>query len=511
MMKRPLGLTLCVLILVQGCVVGPKYVPPTPPAPAGFKEQAPDGTLWKAATPQDGALRGNWWELFGEPELDTLEEALDVSNQSIAQSLENFMAARAQVREARAGYFPTLTVSPSFTRTRTSANAPGLSGLTSATASSAGQATGASTASSLSAASLTSNEFSLPFDVSWEPDLWGKVRNSVREYANAAQVSAADLANVQLTEQANLAVYYFELRGQDSLIDLYDQTVEADQKSLELTLTRRNTGIDDEQAVAQADLTLKNDLASATQLKIARAQYEHAIAVLIGRPASTFSLGPADLSSPIPTIPVGLPSDLLERRPDVAAAERTMSQANAAIGVATAAYYPTLTLSAEGGFQSTTAAQWLNWPSRFFSLGPSVAETLFDGGLRRATVAQYTAQYNADVAAYQQTVLTAFQQAEDSLAALRLLQTQLQQQESAVAAARHYVDLATTRYRTGVDTYLNLLTARSSFLTAQRAAVNVRVQQMTNSVQLIEALGGGWDSSTLPTERAVSARKDEVH
>lgn len=521
MMQRPLRMTrsrnsfgkaigeaviLCALLVEQGCVVGPKYVPPTPQTPVEFKEKAPDGTLWKTAAPRDGALRGKWWEIFGDPELDTLEETLNTSNQSIAQSFQNFMAARAQVREARAGYFPTLTVSPSGTRSRTSGNALGLLGLSSATGSSGGQATGASTASSLSAVNLTSNDFSLPFDVSWEPDLWGKVRNSVREYTNAAQVSAADLANERLTEQANLAVYYFELRGQDSLCDLYDQTIEADKKSLELTLTLRNTGIDNEQSVAEADLTLKQDLAAATQLKIARAQYEHAIAMLIGQPASTFSLPVANLSTPVPAIPVGLPSDLLERRPDVAAAERTMSQANALIGVETAAYYPTLTLSVEAGFQSTSAADWLKWPSRFFSMGPSVAETLFDGGLRRATMAQYIAQYNADVAGYQQTVLTAFQQAEDSLAALRLLQTQLQQQESAVSAAQHYVDLATTRYRTGVDTYLNVLTARSSLLTDQRATVNVRVQQMTNSIQLIEALGGGWDRSTLPTERAISAR-----
>jgi NodT family efflux transporter outer membrane factor (OMF) lipoprotein len=500
---------MCTLVLEQGCVVGPKYVPPSVQAPVEFKEKAPDGTQWKTVAPQDGALRDNWWEIFGEPELNALEDALNASNQSVAQSFQNFMAARAQVREARAGYMPTLTVSPSFTRSRTSPNALGILGQSSGMGTSAGQAAGATATSSANATNLTNNEFSLPFDVSWEPDLWGKVRNSVREYANAVQVSAADLANERLTEQANLAVYYFQLRGQDSLEDLYRQTVEADRKSLELTLTLRDTGIDNDQSVAQATLTLDNDLAAATNLKIARAQYEHAIAALIGRPASAFALpATTSVSTSVPAIPVGLPSDLLERRPDIAAAERTMSQANALIGVETAAFYPTLTLSAEGGFQSTTAAQWLTWPSRFFSLGPSVAETLFDGGLRRATVAQYTAQYNADVAAYQQTVLTAFQQTEDYLAALRLLQTQVDQQQVAVSAAQHYLEIAVTRYRTGVDTYLNVLAAQSSLLIDQQTTVNLHVQQLTDSVQLIEALGGGWNRAALPSAPAVASKTE---
>ena len=499
---------LCLLMLAQGCVVGPKYVPPTVQAPTHFKEEVgSDGSMWTLALPQDAALRGNWWEIFGEPELNSLEETLNTSNQSIAQSFQNFMAARAQVRQARAGYFPTVTVTPSATRSRTS---PNELGLPSSPAPSSGQGTGTSTTatsslSSFGTGNLTSNDFSLPFDVSWEPDLWGIVRNSVREYANAAQVSAADLANERLTEQANLAVYYFELRGQDALEELYRQTLEADRKSLELNVTLRNTGVQSDQSVAQADLTLKNDLAAATNLKIARAQYEHAIAMLIGQPASTFALRVASLSTQPPPIPVALPSELLERRPDIAAAERTMSQANALIGVKTAAYYPTLTLSAEGGFQSSTAAQWLTWPSRFFTIGPTLAETLFDGGLRRATVVQYTAQYDADVAAYRQTVLTAFQQTEDYLAALRLLEAQVEQQEAAVAAAQHYLDLAETRYRTGVDTYLNVLAARTSLLSDRQTTVSLRVQQMTNSVQLIEALGGGWSRAELPPEKDVAS------
>lgn len=285
------------------------------------------------------------------------------------------------------------------------------------------------------------------------------------------------------------------------------QTLEADRKSLELTQTLRDTGIDSGQPVAQAELTLKNDQAAATNVGIARTQYEHAIALLTGQPASTFSLPIASLSTAPPAIPLGLPSELLQRRPDIAAAERTMSEANALIGVETAAFYPNLTLSASAGLQSATLAKLFAWPSRFFSIGPSAAETLFDAGLRRATVEQYTAQYNADVAAYRQTVLAAFQSTEDYLAALRLLQTQTQQQQEAVAAARRYLDLATTRYRTGVDTYLNVFSAQVSLLTDKQATVNLHVQQMTNSVQLIEALGGGWNRTELPTEKSLTSKK----
>lgn len=322
----------------------------------------------------------------------------------------------------------------------------------------------------------------------------------MKEFANAAQVSAADLANEKLSEQANLARDYFQLRGQDELIALDDQTVEAYRNSLALTQVLRHTGIDSDQSVAQAQLNLKTAEASATNLRLARTQYEHAIALLIGEPASTFSLPMRPLTTALPVIPVGVPSELLQRRPDIAAAERTMSQANALIGVETAAFYPSISISLSGGFQSSTLQNWFAWPARFFSLGPSVSETLFDGGLRTATVAQYRAQYEGDVAAYRQAVLTAFQQTEDYLAAQRILREQLEKQNEVVVAAQHYYDLAAVRFRTGVDTYLNVFVAQTALFSDQQSMITLRVQQMTSSVQLIEALGGGWDSTMLPYE-----------
>jgi NodT family efflux transporter outer membrane factor (OMF) lipoprotein len=481
-----------VVLLLDGCVVGPKYKAPVTQAPPAYKESAPqqssDGTVWTIATPQDGTLKGKWWELYQEPELNALEEKLNVSNQNIAQSYQNFMAARAQVRQARAAYFPTVSVGPSYTRTRTSANE-------------IGQTTAAATGTN-----LNSNDFNLPFDVSWEPDVWGRVRNTVREYANAAQVSAADLANTRLSEQANLAVYYFELRGQDALIELYRQTIEAYQKNLELTKVRSETGVDTEQAVAQADLSLKSAQAQATNLKIARAQYEHAIALLTGQAASSFSMEARGMGTVLPTIPIGVPSQILQRRPDIAAAERTMAEANALIGVQTAAYYPSFSLSGTAGLQSTKIGDLFNWPSRYFSVGPTASETLFDGGLRRGLLNQYKAQYEADAAAYRQTVLTAFQQTEDNLASIRLLAVQRQQQQDVIAAAQRYYDLSDARYLTGVDTYLNVFTAQATLLGDQQTAVTLQVQQMTGSVQLIEALGGGWDTTQLPSEKAVAAK-----
>jgi NodT family efflux transporter outer membrane factor (OMF) lipoprotein len=483
----------CVLavICLPACVVGPRYKPPSFQAPTAFKEtapqQAPDGSIWTPAKPNDAALRGNWWEIYQESELNDLEAKLNAANQNIAQSFQNFMAARALVRQARSNYFPTISASVSYTRAHSSANANAIDNL-------------------IPGFNPNSNLFSLPIDISWEPDVWGRVRNTVRQYANAAQVSAADLANERLSEEANLAIYYFELRGQDAQLVLYQQTIDAYKKSLALTRTLNTTGIESQQSVAQADLNLKVAEASATTLRIARAQYEHAIALLIGQPASTFSLPVKPLATLAPAVPITLPSELLERRPDIAAAERTMAEANALIGVQTAAFYPSFSISGEGGLQSSTVGNWFTWPSRFFSIGPSASQTLFDAGSRRAVLANYQAQYEADAAAYRQAVLTAFQQTEDYLASQRLLALQLEQQQAAIDAAQKYLDLATRLYRTGVDSYLDVLTAETSLLTQQQAALNLRVQQMTSNVQLIEALGGGWDKTQLPSEKAVAAK-----
>ncbi len=477
------------LLLLNGCNVGPRYHTPPVQSPAAYKET--DG--WKLAQPKDDVLHGKWWELFDDPQLNALEQQVNVSNQNIAGAFASFLQARALVKQARAQYYPTLTTSPSISRSRSSAS-PAQSG--------AGTATGAGTAIAGTAATGgTFTAYDLPFDASWTPDLWGRVRNTVNSNVAAAQASAADLENTRLTAQAELAVDYYQLRTQDSLKQLLDATVVAYQESLQVNQALYETGIGADEAVAQAEVQLQSTQAQDTNLGIARAQYEHAIALLVGQPASTFSLPVEPLKANPPAIPLGVPSQLLERRPDVAADERLMAQANAQIGIAKAAYYPSLTLSATGGFESSSIANWLTWPSRFWSVGPTLAETLFDAGLRTATVEQFQAAYDQTVASYRQTVLTAFQQVEDNLAALRILSTQTQQQDAAVNAARRYLAIATDRYKLGLDPYLDVITAQTTLLSNQQTAVSLRMQQLTDSVQLIEALGGGWDATQLPSVR----------
>jgi NodT family efflux transporter outer membrane factor (OMF) lipoprotein len=423
--------------------------------------------------------------MLREPELDALEEQLDINNQTIARYFQNFMAARAQVNVARAGYFPTVSAAPSFTQTGTGTTArtvvlgsPG-------------------TPVAANSGSATTSFFSIPIEATWAPDLWDRVRNTVQEYRYAAQVSAADLENERLTEQATLAIYFFELRGQDTLVHLYERTIAAYRQSLEITRAQAETGIGAEEAVVQAQVTLENAEATGIGLAMNRALYEHAMATLIGKPASTFAMPVQDLSTPVPQIPIGVPSQLLQRRPDIAAAERTLAQANALIGVEMAAYYPSLNLSATGGLQSSALATLFSLPALFWSLGASASETIFDGGSRDATVAQYTALYRADVAAYRQTVLTAFQQVEDYVATLRVLSQQISRQEAAVTSAQRYVDIAMDRNKTGLDPYLNVVTAQTTLLGDQQTLVTLRVSEMTAAVQLVQALGGGWDAAQL--------------
>src|SRR5580692_3690019 len=487
------------LLLLSGCVVGPKYHPPSPQAPAATYKESPTSSqeagLWTPAQPADAKLRGKWWEIFNDPELNALEDQLDINNQNIKQYFENFMEARAIVREARSQYFPTLSVAPSFTRSRTSAN------LNTAPVNTSGTGTAAK--------QLQSTVYSMPLEASWEPDLWGKVRNTVRQAQYAAQVSAADLENERLTEQASLAQIFFEIRGQDELQKIYDDTVVADQQAYDLTRALYEAGIDDQISVVEAETTLKSAQAGATNVGVARAQYEHAIAVLIGKTASGFSIPVKPMTAAPPPIPVGVPSELLERRPDIAAAERTMAEANAAIGIAYAAYYPNLTLTAEGGFESSAFHNWLSWPSRFWSIGASIPETIFDAGLRRATVQQYVATYNADLASYRQTVLTAFQQVEDGLAEVRILSKEIQQEQQAVDSARTFLKLEQARYDTGVDPYLDVLIAQTTVLADQQTLNGLQVQQMTYAVALVEALGGGWDRSQLPSPKQVTQKPDK--
>jgi NodT family efflux transporter outer membrane factor (OMF) lipoprotein len=506
--NRSQFLTAVLLCLaLSGCVVGPKYNPPAaaqappaykevnPPAnPPPSPETAADPTLgglgdWKVANPQDALPRGKWWEIYNDPELNALETQLNIDNQNIKQFFENFMAARALVRQARSQYFPTATAGFNYSRSRGSAN---LGSNVGATGSTSGKGSSAL--------------IELPLDVSWEPDLWGKVRNTVRQAQYSAQVSAADLENERLTEQASLATFFYELRGQDALQEILDATVAADQKALDFNKSQYDLGLTDRISVVQAENTLQSAQAAATNLGIARAQFEHAIALLVGKSASEFSIPVKPMLATPPPIPVGLPSQLLERRPDIAAAERTMAAANAQIGVATAAFYPNLTISASAGFESSLWKKLFDWPSRFWSVGPSLSETIFDAGLRRATVNQFVAVYNADLAAYRQSVLTGFQQVEDSLAAVRILTQQIQQQHQAVESAKVALDLEMKRYESGLDPYINVVTEQNNLLGAQQALASIEIQRMTQSVSLIEALGGGWDRSELTSPQQVTAK-----
>ena len=487
---------LAVAAVLSGCTVGPHYHRPDAAAalPESYKELTPadypstDG--WKVAQPaKDAVLKGKWWEIFNDLELNTFEEQVNVSNQSLASATAAFLVARSMVKEARSQYFPTVTVGPAITSSQQSGTLT--SGFTT------GSGGGGGTGVAVSPQVITN--FNLPFDATWTPDLFGRVRNTVLANANAAQASAGDLENTRLMLQAEVAVDYFSIRGQDALKKLSDETVVSFQESLRLNQALYETGIASDEAVAQAETQLESAQAQNTNLGIVRAQFEHAIATLVGQPASNFSIRTLPLQTSPPAIPYGLPSQLLERRPDIAASERRMAQANAQIGVAVAAYYPTVTLSASAGLESSSFTKWFTWPSRFFSVGPSVSETLYDGGLRHATVQQFRANYLETVANYRQTVLTAFQQVEDNLSSIRILSIEIAQQDTAVGSAQRNLKIAIDRYKLGIDPYLNVITAQTTLFSNQQTDVNLRIQQITASVQLVEAIGGGWDASQLPS------------
>jgi NodT family efflux transporter outer membrane factor (OMF) lipoprotein len=486
-------------VLFSGCTVGPKYHKPSAPLPPAstYKEDPADfpeaQQVWKPADAQAAMLRGKWWEIFNDNELNTLEEQLDANNQTIAQAYQSYIAAREIVQQARAQFFPTIGTTPSLSRQRASANlGAGVSG-------SGGTGTGNATVS-------PTNLFELPGNVSWEPDLWGKVRNTVALEQYAAQVSAADLANTKLSQESSLAQLLFEIRGQDALQKLFDDTVAADRKTVDYAQAQYDTGVGDKISLAEALTALRNAESAAIAVRLSRAQFEHALAVLVGKTPSEVSIPVKALDSVPPPVPIGVPSHLLERRPDISASERTMAEANAQIGIAYAAYYPNVTLSASGGFESSKFTSWFAWPSRFWSIGTSLSETIFDAGLRRATVRQFIALYNADVAGYRQTVLTAFQQVEDFLAAERILSEQTEKQKEAVASAQEFYDLEYDRYQTGIDPYIDVLTAQNTLLGDQQSLVNLQTQRMTSEIQLIIALGGGWESSDLPTPAQVTVK-----
>jgi NodT family efflux transporter outer membrane factor (OMF) lipoprotein len=467
----------------SACTAGPNYQrPATPGTPAAFKENQrppanPANGTWKPAQPSDASLRGKWWTLFNDAQLSALEEKIDVSNQTLKAAAAQYFQARDQIRVARASYFPTLGVGPTVNNTRLSYNQPNtLRGTT----------------------KFQFTTLSLQGQALWEPDLWGQVRRTVEQARANAEASAADLALVALSLHSELALDYFELRGLDTHAKLLNDTLTSDADYLKLTQVRFRGGIATEVDVAQAETQYRSVNAQLIDVGVARAQYEHAIATLIGVPASSFALAQAPLDLEPPEIPTGLPSALLERRPDVAAAERRAAAANAQIGIALAAYYPNVTLGASGGFESTTLGTLFEGPSILWSLGASAIETLFDAGRRHALTDQARDAYEGQVANYRQSVLNAFQEVEDNLAALRLLDDEAKAQDAAVDAARRSLALSTKRYKGGVATYLEVLTAQTIQLTNERAQADVTTRRCTAAVQLVKALGGGWDTAQLP-------------
>ena len=480
---RPQAILLAVALLLSGCTVGPNYHRPDAPTAPAFKESAvvpppdlPQGG-WKQVTPNDSAMRANWWEIYQDPQLDKLEQQVAVSNQTLKASYEQYMQARAAIQFYRSQYYPTVQVGPSADRTRQSQNRPLY----------------------VPGSKSTYNDIFLQGQVSWEPDLWGSIRRQVESQRATTQATAADLANVDLSLRSELATDYFELRGLDTQQRLLDNTVVQYEQYLALTKARFTGGVATDSDVALAQTQLDQTRAQAIDVGVARAQYEHAIATLTGTPASSFSLAPAPLDLPLPQVPVGVPSQLLERRPDVAAAERRANAANAQIGIAIAAYYPTINIAGAGGFESKNAGTLIQGPSSLWSLGGSAVELLFDAGRRHALTEEARHGYELNVANYRQTVLQAFQDVEDNLSGLDILNSESAAQQRAVDSARRSLLISTNRYKGGVTTYLEVITAQTTQLANARTAADITTRQFAASVQLIKALGGGWDTTKLPT------------
>jgi NodT family efflux transporter outer membrane factor (OMF) lipoprotein len=466
------GLLSIVLAGLTGCAVGPRYSRPPAPTPPEFKETPPN---WKVAQPSNQALRGNWWEIYQDPQLNTLEEKVNVYNQSLKAAQAQFEQARALLRYYRADLYPTIGVGASATRERFSTNRP----------------------LATSTVSGTTNDLVLSADMSYEPDVWGRVRSNVAAYRANAQTSFADLESVSLSLHAELATDYFQARELDAEAQLLDSTVASYERALQLTESRYQGGVASQVDVAQAQTQLETVRAQDIDVKTARTQFEHAIAVLTGEPAPSFTLQFAALNAVPPVMPPGLPSQLLERRPDIAATERQMAAANANIGVARAIYFPLFSFPPAAGFESTSISNWLTGPSGFASVGISTMVTVLDVGRRRALTDQARSAYNQAVANYQQTVLTAYQEVEDNLAELRLLEQEATTQAAAVTAAEHSLALSENRYKGGVTSYLEVTTAQAVALSDERTAVQIAGRRMVNSVLLIKALGGGFDATSL--------------
>jgi len=466
-------------------MVGPKYQRPPAPTPAAYKETPPatwaETQEWKQAQPSEGVKRGKWWEIYNDAELSALEEQVSISNQNVLAAEAQFREAKFAVRIARSSLYPTVSAAPSIVGSRITGTNNGNAYAT----------------------------YELPVEVSYQADIWGSIRRSIQASSEAAQASDAQLENARLSYQAELAQDYFELRGTDGEKELLETTVKSYQDYLKLTQDRFNSGVASGSDVAQAQTQLQTARAQLIDYDVARAQYEHAIAVLAGKPPADLSISYSSIKIIPPPVPAGVPSTLLERRPDIAGAERQMAQANEQIGIAKAAYYPTLSLAPNTGvgFGSTSFLHWLSWPGRLWSVGPELAETLYDAGRRRATLNQSIAAYDATVASYRQTVLTAFQQVEDNLAALRVLENEAQAEDAAVKAAQNSLDISTYQYKAGTVNYLTVITEQAILLQDQEQAVSILTRRMSASVLLIEALGGGWDTSILPTSHQVAQGK----
>jgi NodT family efflux transporter outer membrane factor (OMF) lipoprotein len=472
----------CGALVCSGCAIGPKYQAPvlTPiQSPVAYKEFA-GNDQWKMATPSDTIMKGKWWEIFNDPQLNKLEEMIEINNQNVKQAEANFRQARALVAAAHANYYPTIGSTPTITQGDVGAQSGhGFPG--------------------------TTSTFTLPFTASWEPDLWGRVRLSVQNAVDNAQASAATLENARLSAQALLATDYFLIAGSDMQQDVLKDTIEAYRRNLTLTENRFRGGVASQSDVTLAQTQLYGAQAQSTDLRITRAQDEHAIAMLTGQAPSMVEI-PVLKMTPPPPIPTAVPSILLERRPDIAINERQVAAANANVGIAETAYYPTLTLSASAGFMSTNLQTLFTWAARSWSAGPSLSETLFDFGRRGAQVENAKAAYDSTVAAYRQTVLAAFQEVEDDLASLRYIAEESEQQAAAVAAAKKSLDLELDRYKAGTDSYLNVITTQEIYLGDEQTAVTLLQRRLTAAVDLVKALGGGWDASTLPSGDGIRSR-----
>jgi NodT family efflux transporter outer membrane factor (OMF) lipoprotein len=495
-------LPLLAACILCGCAVGPNYHRPAAAVPERFKEA--EG--WKPAEPKNAASGTDWWSVYDDSELDRLEKQIDISNQTLKASEASYREAQAVVSQARAGYFPTLGVSGSATRTKGLGTTVGGASTTTTTTGGSSTSTGTST-TVVPTTTHPFNNFDVAANASWAPDIWGKIRRTVESDVASAQASEADLAAARLSAQATLATDYVELRVSDETKQLLDQTVEAYQRSLDITQNQYKAGIVAKADVITAETQLEGAQSQQINVGVMRAQLEHAIAVLIGKPPADFAIVPATFGTVIPVLPTGLPSSLLERRPDVAAAERTMASANAQIGVAVAAYFPDLTLSGSAGFTSNVINGLMRAPNNVWSLGADVSDTILDFGLRSAQVAQARAAYDLAVANYRQAVLSAFQQVEDELAALRILEQQDTVQDKTVKSANEAVRLTINQYKAGVVAYTAVVTAQATALADAQTLLSIRQNRLTASVALIQALGGGWSTAALgsPPPTAVAA------